>query len=127
MTAGINFTSAKNYMKRDASSGTQSVAAPVTSAFGGLNFITTTTIAHNLGSIPFFRLYYEPFKDGIVWPGLGSRGAASATNPTNTAQTGPYLIGWADSTNLTLELGYFTNGLTGTYTIYYVIYKDYAH
>ncbi len=123
----INFWSGKNYMKRDSSSGTLSVAAPSVSAYGGLNFLTTTTITHNLGAIPFFRVYYEPFKDSVIWPPLGDRGSARAENPNNLAHYGPYLVAWADTTTLTLELGYLSNALTGTYPLYYVIYKDYAH
>lgn len=122
----INFWTAKNYMKRDTSTGSQSVAAPVTSEYLGLIFVTRTVITHNLGFVPYFSLFYEPFKDGVVWEPLGTRNGAEAINPRNTSITGPYLLGWADTTTLTIEIGYNTNTLTGTYPIYYVIYRDYG-
>lgn len=112
-------------MKRDVSSGTVSVAAPVTPAFV-TQYATQTVITHNLGIVPFFDLYYEPFKDNIIWEALGSRSQASTVNPSNTAQFGPYLLGFADTTTLTVELGYNANTLTGTYPIYYTIYRDYG-
>lgn len=126
MTGQLNFTSSKNFMKRDTSSGTQSVAAPVT-VFLTFQYATVTPVAHNLGFIPIFRVYYEPFKDGVIWPALGNRTTAFAVNPRNAAETGPYLLAYPDSANLTVEIGYSTNVLTGTYPIYYVIYKDYGH
>lgn len=118
----LNFWSQKNYMKRDTSSSSQSVAAPSTTGGGGK--ITLTTIAHNLGHVPLFRTYYEPFKDGFIYPPLGDRLTGESTNPSGG--TGPYLVTWADSVNLYLELGYVDASLTGTYPLYYVIYRDYA-
>ena len=125
MTDNLNFWSGKNYMKRDAFTGTQAIAAPVTPAYT-TQYMTQAVITHNLGITPFFNIFYEPFKDGVIWEALGTRNQGNVFNPNNTAQTGPYLLGFADTTTLTVELGYTTNGLTGTYTIYYVIYKDYG-
>lgn len=123
--SNLYFWSGKNYMKRDATTGSQPVAAPVTLAYG--QYVTQTVITHDLGIIPFFRIFYEPFKDGVIWEALGTRNQQFATNPRNQAGvTGPYLIGFPETTTLTIELGYSSNTLTGTYPIYYVIYKDYG-
>lgn len=120
----INFWSGKNYMKRDSSTGVSNLAAPVTANFG--IFTTQSIITHNLGIVPFFELYYEGFKDNVVWTTLGSRTSGNAINPANTAQAGPYCLGFADTTTLTLEIGYSNNTLTGTYPVYYIIYKDFG-
>lgn len=124
MSSNLNFWSGKNYMKRDATTGTTSMAAPVTAQFG--IFTTQLVITHNLGIVPFFTLYYEGFKDSVVWTAMGTRTRGSATNPRSTGSEGPYLIGFADATTLTVEIGYFNNTLTGTYPVYYTIYKDYG-
>lgn len=112
-------------MKRDDVSGSDNIVAPATSAFNGNRYITQKVITHNLGKIPFFTISYEPFGDGVIWGPLGTRSQGSATNPRDTSQTGPYLLATPTSTTLTIELGYTSNSLTGTYPIYWVIYKDY--
>lgn len=122
----INFWTAKNYMKRDVSTGSQNVAAPVTSEYLGLIFVTRTVITHNLGFVPYFSVFYEPFKDGVIWEPLGTRNGQTVNNPRNTAVLGPYCIAWPTTTTLTVEIGYKNNTLTGTYPIYYIIYKDYG-
>jgi hypothetical protein len=121
----IYFTSQRNSMKRDSSSGTANMAAPTVSAYSGTIYVTNLTVPHNLGYVPLFRYYYEPFRDGIVWVPLTDRLNGRATNPLNVAAFGPGIVGWADSTNLYLQLFYDTNALTGTYPVYYVIYKDF--
>jgi hypothetical protein len=125
MSETIFFTSNRNYMKRDASSGSSTMAAPTTSAYGGYIYITNKTITHNLGFIPVLRAYYEPFGDGVIWPAMGQRLSQSVVNPLNTAVTGPGLICWPTTTTLTLQLFYGTNHLTGPFPVYWVIYKDY--
>lgn len=111
-------------MKRDSSSGSTSIDAPSTPF--SVNYVTRHTVTHNLGYNPLFRVYYEPFGDGTIWPCLGSRIGQEANNPKNTSQTGPYCIAWVNTTTLTIEIGYGSNTLTGTYPIYWVIYKDYS-
>lgn len=123
----LDFTSDKNYLKRDVSTGSTDLAAPSTLSFGGLQYTTRYTIDHNLGYIPLFNTYYEPFKDGVIWPqGLSTRLVGSAENPTGGSPAfGPYLIAWATTTQLIIELGYVTNALTGTFPVYWIIYRDY--
>lgn len=120
------FTSQKNTLRRDPSSGTTKMAAPTTSAYSGSIYVTNLTIPHNLGYVPIFRYYYEPFNDGIIWPNLTTRSTGFATNPNNNVQTGPGIIGWADSTNLYLQLYYYLNTLGRTTPVYWVIYRDFA-
>lgn len=122
----INFWSEKNYLKRDASTGSTSIAAPATSAYLGSLYITQLSIPHGLGIVPYHKVYYEPFQDGIIWEEAGSRNIGNFINPTNTAQSGPYCISWVDTLAVTIEIGYTANTLTGTYPVYCVIYKDYA-
>lgn len=125
-TGNVLFWSGKNYLKRDPSSGSASIAAPVTSQFGGTVYTTQFSVNHNLGYPPLFRVYYEPFGDGVIWPAFGSRNLGFATNPLNTSATGPYALGISADNTLTIEIGYFNNTLTGTYPIYWVLYRDYA-
>lgn len=122
----INFWSEKNYLKRDSSTGSTSVAAPATSAYLGGLYITQLVIPHTLGIIPYHKVYYEAFNDNVIWEATSSRLVGNFINPRNTAQTGPYCISWADTTAVTIELGYTNNTLTGNYPVYYVIYRDYA-
>jgi hypothetical protein len=121
----IFLTSTKNVLKRDESSETANMDAPATAYYDGYLYKTTLTIPHNLGYVPVYRYYYEPFGDGVIWPPLTDRNSRFARNPQDLTDLGPGLIAWADSTNLYLELFYFDNTLTGTYPVYYVIYKDF--
>ena len=121
----IFFTSNRNYMKRDPSSGSGTMATPTTSAYSGYIYTTTKVITHNLGFIPVFRVQYEPFADGIIWPAMGTRITQGAINPSNTAATGPGLICWPSATSLTLQLFYKNNTLPGSFPVYWVIYQDF--
>lgn len=122
----IFFTAKRNYMKRDASSISANLDAPVTSAYSGSLYVTNYTVTHNLGFVPVFRIYYEPFGDGVIWPAMGTRLSQNAINPRSPGSTGPGLIASPTTTTLNLQLFYGTNALTGTYPVYWVIYKDYA-
>lgn len=124
--SSLFFTSNKNYMKRDVSTGSTSLAAPVTSAYGGSVYVTNYTFSHTLAMNPTFRVLYEPFKDGVIWPAMGSRQIGSVSNPNNLSQSGPGLIAWPGTNQITIQLFYFTNSLTGTYPVYFVPYRDYA-
>lgn len=119
------YDSRKNTMKRDPSSGVVNIAAPTTVAYV-LNYVSpTVSISHNLGYVPAFRVSMEPFKDGVIWPPLSGRVDGNAQNPTNTSIQGPTVIAWVDSTNLYLQLFASSNTFTGTYPVYFVIYRDF--
>jgi hypothetical protein len=112
-------------MKRDPSSGSTSLAAPSTYVGSLLLYVTNYTLTHNLGSIPVFRAYYEPFGDGVVWPPMGTRSAGETINPRNTLVTGPGLFVYPTTTTIQFQLYYSANTLTGTFPLYYIVYKDY--
>lgn len=114
----------KNTMKRHPLSGTDNLSPPRTSAYG--MYVTNYTVPHDLGYVPVFRYYYEPFGDGIIWPPLADRASLYAISTLNTSITGPGLVGWADSSNLYLQLFYQDANLTNTYPVYWVIYKDFS-
>lgn len=122
--SNLFFYTGKNYMKRDTTTQTLTMAAPVTGYNG--SFVTRSVITHSLGIIPMFELAYEGFKDGVIWPAMGDRIVNNPLNPRNTATTGPSLLAWPTTTTLTVELGYPVNTLTGTYPVYVTIYRDYG-
>jgi len=121
----IEVTSDKNYMKR-LLEGSLSMAAPFLSV-GGLYYTSTSVIPHNLGYRPFFVVQYELGQDGIIWQPGGVR-AFGATNPLVDPDnvTAPALTVYPDDNNLTIELSYFDNSLTGLFNVHYVIYQDYG-
>lgn len=122
----IFFTSERNYMKRDPSSGSTSLGPPKTSAYSGYLYTTSYTVTHNLGYTPLFRAYYEPFGDGIIWPPMGTRIGQSVVNPNNTSQTGPGMIVYPNTAQIIIEIFYGSNTLTADYPVYWVIYQDYT-
>lgn len=122
MTNPLFFLSSRNYMKLDPSSGSANMAAPATITTGSY-YITNLVITHNLGFKPVFKVSYEPFKDGVRWPPLGNRLAASVTNPVDGSTRGPVLLAWPTTTTLTIQLFYTDNTLTGTYPVYWDIYQ----
>lgn len=126
MSGTTLFTSLRNTMKRSDMSGTGTMVAPATSAYSGDLYVTNKTIPHDLGFVPQFRYYYEPFGDGIIYPDLADRGSGEAFNANNLSQSGPGIVGWADINNLYLQLFYKNNTLTGEYPVYWVIYTDFG-
>jgi hypothetical protein len=122
----IFFISSRNYMKRDTSSGSTSLASPTVSAYSGYLYVTNFTVTHNLGFIPVFRVYYEPFGDGVIWSAMGTRLSQQVPNPLNGSQFGPGLIAYPTTTTIQIQLFFKTNALTGTFPVYFVIYKDYT-
>lgn len=125
------YDSRKNTLKRDPSSGSTNMAAPSTSAYSGDLLVTNLTIAHNLGYVPAYRYYYEPFGDGVIWGQLSGRSDGDAQQPTHTTTLGPGIIAWMDSTapfNLHIQLFSDTinSPFTGTFPVYWVIYRDFS-
>lgn len=111
----------KNYLKRDTSTGSTSIAAPSSMAPYGA-YVSTHTVAHNLGYIPLVRVFFEnSATDGKVYPAGGNR--IATVYPGLTASD-CYCLYDLDENNLTisLEAGY---AKTGMRTIYWVIYKDF--
>lgn len=127
MSATEYFTSGKNYLKRHPASGKSTMLGPNTSAYGGLLYVRTTTIPHNLGFVPMFRAYYEPYGDGNICGIETSRTLGYNADNLNTSVQGPGMICWADSTNLYIQL-YYTSAAfaSNSYPIYYVIWEDFS-
>jgi hypothetical protein len=125
----IEVTSDKNYMKRQLF-GSANMAAPVTSAAGGLFYKTDLVIPHNQGRVPYFAVYAELFGDGTLWPVTGYRGIGAANPKVNPEDmvpvSSPSITVYPDETNLTIELSYTDNSLTGVFPVYWVIYEDYG-
>jgi len=111
-------------------SGTNSMAAPFVSAGGGLFYVSTLVIPHNQGRVPYFAVYGELFGDGTIWPVTGYRGIGAANPKVDPEDmvpvTAPAMTVYPDETNLTVELSFLDNSLTGTYPVYWVIYEDYG-
>jgi hypothetical protein len=125
----ILFTSDKNYMKRDSSSGKVDMLGPNTSEYFGAFYTRDYVVNHDLGYTPLFRIFYEPFGDGKIMTALQDS-QYYLSNPVNTyggGASGPTCMGQADDTNLTITLYYNSNSLAASsFPVYWVIYKDYG-
>lgn len=124
--SNILFTTNKNYMKRDSSSGSDTMLGPDTLYWDyGRDYV----IEHNLGYVPIFRVYYEPFGDGKIVEAFHDS-QAYVTDPLNEfggSADGPTCWASADENNLTITLYYQDDTLQSTeFPIYWVIYKDYG-
>lgn len=126
----FQFISTRNYMKKDiASSGTSSLAGPSVSFYFGNGYKSTLTIPHNLGYVPLFRVYYEPYRDGRVMEAFQDNAwyLPETPNATRINAIAPTLMAWADQINLYVVL-YFTDSTLSAYNfpIYHTVYKDYG-
>lgn len=127
---GVLFRSDRNFMKRDDSSGTDIMLGPNSSFYFGNGYIREYVINHNLGYVPFFRAFYEPYGDGHLYPVVqdSSWHLKPVINSfTDFTETAPTIAAEADEVNLTLTL-YFTDNSKAAveYPIYWVIYKDFG-
>lgn len=125
----FQFISTKNYMKKDESSGSTDLQGPNESKYFGNLWITQHVISHNLGYVPLFRVYYEPYRDGRVMEGFQDNGwfLPSSPNEVRITEVAPTIMAWADENKLYIELNYINNTLAGvTFPVYWVIYKDYG-
>lgn len=113
----------KNYLKRDVSSGSASIAAPASAApwIGGTSFYTEYTVIHSLGYVPEVRVFFEDSAtDGKVYPAGGRRLSGLYPGlPPNSI-----ICLWevnASTLSITLESN---TSKTGTRNIWWVIYLD---
>ena len=125
----FQFLSTRNYMKRHESSGTYLLAGPNTARFFSSYFTSEVAIPHNLGYVPLFRMYYEPFQNGELFEAFQDT-QYYFTNPINTyggSESGPTLLAWADEYNVYARLYFPFNTLNAsTFPIHAVIYQDYG-
>lgn len=127
---GIIYRSDRNFMKRDPSSGMTVMKGPNVSQYFGNFYIRELVINHALNYVPFFRVYYEPYQDGVLYP-LVQDTDYVLSSPINDfvafTDSAPTLSAEADGANLTLTLHFPNNSLAALdFPVYYVIYKDFG-
>lgn len=113
----LSFDSRLNYLKRDTSTGNQTISGPNT-LNAWLNYQSTKTVAHNLGYVPQVRVYYDPYNNGKLFKATGNR--LSGGSSYNNSMICVYEV---NATNLIISLESFFN-LGGSVPIYWVIYLD---
>lgn len=124
-----HFLSTRNYLKRDATASEPlQVAGPSVSEFFGLLYTTRIQVPHDLGYVPMFRCYYEPFGNGMIYPIISLPLQGRANNPTGSgASFGPGLLYWADNVNIYIMLYYDDNSLASErFPVYLTTYIDFA-
>lgn len=114
-------------MKRSSVSGSSTMSGPNTDKI--FSFRSYKTIPHNLGYVPLFRLYYEPYIDGRIMEAYNDSQNWIGPDPNNFIgpETAPTVFAYADEFNLYVELVFIDGSLSAnTYPIHYVIYRDYG-
>lgn len=114
----LNFLSFANYLKRDESSGTQSMLLKTTG-----DLLTTHEVTHDLTYIPFVDVFYESAADGILWNGTKIH-TYTETSLSGYTEPHPHLYYWITDTKLTIQL-YNASSASGSRQVYWLIYKDY--
>jgi hypothetical protein len=115
----LGFDSRLNYMKRS------SISGSVTLTLAGAGSSVTTSIAHNLGYIPYFDVFVDFENDGVIWNTDKVHKFTDAAS--GGGSTMPVLRTWITTTTLEIDLINSTSPTaTGTRTVYYVIYLDYG-
>lgn len=125
----FQFISTRNYMKKDPSSGIVDLQGPNVSKYFGILYISQQVVAHNLGYVPLFRVYYEPYRDGRIMEAFQDNAwyLPDTPNGLKLSEVAPTCMSWADETNLYIELDFVNSTLSGfTFPIYWTIYKDYG-
>lgn len=125
----FQFITNKNYMKRHDSSGSANLAGPSVSKYFGNLYITQYVVNHNLGYVPLFRVYYEPYSNGRIMEAFQDTAwfLPSSPNEVRVTEVAPTLMAWADEYNLYIELNFPYNTLSGNiFPTYWVIYEDYG-
>lgn len=125
----ILFTSQKNFMKRDSSSGSDTMLGPNTSRFFGSFYTRDYAINHNLGYAPMFRAFYEPYGDGRIMEIYNDTQywLADPPNDFTGTEVAPTIMALSGTNTLTLRMFFINNTLeTVSYPIYWVIYRDYG-
>lgn len=127
---GVLFRSDKNYMKRDKSSGHTTMLGPNQSEYFGNVYTRELVIDHNLGYVPFFRAYYEPYQDGVLYPIVMDTDYV-LSSPINDftffTDSAPVIAAEASENQLVLTLFFIDNSLAAIpFPVYWVIYKDYG-
>lgn len=120
-------TTEKNLMKRSDLSGHTTLNGPDQDFYFGVGFYSEYRVRHNLGYIPMFRVYYEPWGDGKVTMAFLD-GDWEMNNPPNdftATEKGPVCFAYADENELIITLMYTSDIGGQDFPIYWVIYEDY--
>lgn len=129
ITQPVQFTSTRNYMKRHSSSGSDTMFGPDTSRFFGSYYTRDYEVDHNLGYVPLYRAYYEPFQDNRIFEAFQDT-QYYFSQPINTyggTEDAPTMLAWADEEKLYLRLYFPYNTLNVVeFPIHWVIYQDYG-
>lgn len=127
---GVLFRSDKNYMKRDKSSGHTNMLGPNQAEYFGNVYTRELVINHELGYVPFFRAYYEPYQDGKLFPIVMDTDyvlSSPINDFTYFTDTAPVMIAEASENELVLTMFFVNNSLAAVnFPVYWVIYKDYG-
>lgn len=127
---GVLFRSDRNFMKRDPSSGSQVMLGPNVSQYFGNLYIRELVVHHGLGYVPFFRAYYEPYQDGVLYPVVQDTQwylKPVINSFTDFTETAPTLAAEATTEDLILTLHFPFNTLAAnSFPVYWVIYKDFG-
>jgi hypothetical protein len=86
-------------------------------------------IPHGIGKPPMVRVFYEPFRDGVLYEAIQD-GQYYLSNPPNTyggGEDGPTMMIYTDSDNLYLRMFFTQNTLANvSIPIHWIIYWDYG-
>lgn len=118
----LAFYSEENYLKRSDFVGSQDLT------LGGAGAVTTHTVTHNLGYIPFFIVGANINSDTAIWSNNRvweytlSSNSATGNDPVQ-------LQYWCTTTTLTIRIvnGLGTGTQAGTRTVCWAIYLDYSN
>ncbi len=117
----LNFYSGLNYMKRSEFTGSTEVTLPAADA------TVSYTVTHNLGYVPFIIAGATLSDTSIIWSNnrVNYLTETSLSGPSNQEIKFYY---WATTTTLVMSIrnGTGTGALSGTRTLYWAIYEDYA-
>ena len=114
----IAFDSRLNYLKRSEFVGNDTVT------LGGAGAVSTVTVSHNLGYIPFFSVGAELTDTSTIW---SNTRVHELTNSSSGGDAFIELQYWCTSTTLTIRIvnGTGANVESGNRDVYWAIYLDY--
>lgn len=125
----FQFISNKNYMKKHSSSGKGTMKGAGTDVYFGSTYKNVYEVNHNLGYVPMFRVYYEPYRDGRIMEGFQDTSTylPSTPNGVRTSAVAPTCMTYADENKLYIALYFNSNSQqTLDFPIYWTVYMDYG-
>jgi len=117
----LSFFSAENYMKKDVAN-----SGSTTLTLGAAGAVTSHTVNHNLGYVPFFIVGAQLQTTRILW---SNDYVHAYTQSVSASPDYPVALEfWCTTTQLTIRLrnGAGTGEQSGSREVYWNIYKDYG-